>query len=75
MVRNVKGEPGTSKQNGGDDQVQDDSNELDRRVLRSRYLAVKNLISGNIMFNFLCLLILSHSIVINDVVFVCRQKR
>ncbi|KAK1427127.1 hypothetical protein QVD17_15810 [Tagetes erecta] len=43
MVRNVKGEPGTSKQNDAADQ--DDNNRLDRRVLRSRYLAVKNLIS------------------------------
>lgn len=58
MVRNVKGEPsgnsskandvnrrnrGESDHNEGDDQ--NEGNELERRVLRSRYLAVKNLIS------------------------------
>lgn len=60
MVRNVKGEPsgsgskvngasrgdrGESDHNEGDDQ--NEGNGLERRVLRSRYLAVKNLISGN----------------------------
>ncbi|KAL7610059.1 hypothetical protein Lser_V15G13585 [Lactuca serriola] len=58
MVRNVKGEPsgsgskvngasrgdrGESDHNEGDDQ--NEGNGLERRVLRSRYLAVKNLIS------------------------------
>ncbi|KAI3802136.1 hypothetical protein L1987_30263 [Smallanthus sonchifolius] len=48
MVRIVKGEPSGSNRGENDDvegDYQNDDNGLERRVLRSRYLAVKNLIS------------------------------